>query len=1024
MAESWKMAHDNSTSSQHHDSPLVFAYYVTGHGLGHATRVVEVTRHLIDAGHVVHVVTAAPENVFFREIQSANLHVRKVLLDTGAVQSDALTVNRIASLEQYMKTAVLPRESLLKDEAAWLKSVGANLVVSDVVPIACAAASAAGIPSMCVSNFSWDYIFAEYVIVAGAHHRSLLWQIADDYSQALGLLRLPGYCPMPAFRNVLDVPLVVRPVRRSRQQVRAELGVSEDTKLLLFNFGGQDASWQLQASFLPPGWKCLVCTALPVPALPPNFLRPHHDAYTPDLINACDCMLGKIGYGTASEALAMKKPFVFVRRDYFSEEPFLRKMLEIHRCAVEMKRQDFFEGRWQSYLDRAAVIHPNYSGRLDGGKVAARLLQDAALGRLDTRHRQGDGVGRLRDAIVLGYQLHRMPGRLDIDVPEWYHAWASEAASPAPSPLHGSPLPELRLLDTQPARMADQLTDSALASFTLLHGDLSGRPDTAAFLVTLARLQQEGDLAASDSAAQPTEREKLAAGTLFRWEDELVVARAPGRLDVMGGIADYSGSLVLQMPIKEAAHVALQRSDPAKAVLWKHTIARQKAKGRYPQAALHVVSFGADKTNRSPTFDLDLADLLDPATGQPLEYAAARALFERDPSQRWAAYVAGTVLVLMREKGLRCGDSLAILVQSAVPEGKGVSSSAAVEVATMTAVAAAFDLSIPPAELAALCQLVENAVCGSPCGIMDQMASCCGHAGKLLALVCQPARVLGHVDIPPHIALWGVDSGIRHAVTGADYGSVRVGAFMGKRLIQEAAHGEAAGVATRDTGDADGDDGLASAAHGDAQLEYLVNVPPHRYEALYAPLLSEEMTGHEFVARYGSHHDPVTSIAADKTYPVRAPTAHPIYEHFRVAAFSELMRAPPSAAQLRMLGELMFQSHTSYGRCGLGSDGTDRLVGLVQGLAGDSSGATPAAGLYGAKITGGGSGGTVCVLGAAGEQSKAQIKQLKQRYKRATGHSPYIFEGSSPGAAQFGHLRIRRRPEQAPPSKAGEAAQR
>lgn len=130
----------------------------------------------------------------------------------------------------------------------------------------------------------------------------------------------------------------------------------------------------------------------------------------------------------------------------------------------------------------------------------------------------------------------------------------------------------------------------------------------------------------------------------------------------------------------------------AKAVLWKHTIARQKAKGRYPQAALHIVSFGADKTNRSPTFDLDLADLLDPATGEPLEYAAARALFERDPSQRWAAYVAGTVLVLMREKGLRCSDSLAILVHSAVPEGKGVSSSAAVEVT-------ATHRSVPPPDL-------------------------------------------------------------------------------------------------------------------------------------------------------------------------------------------------------------------------------------------------------------------------------------------------------------------------------------
>jgi L-arabinokinase len=103
---------------------------------------------------------------------------------------------------------------------------------------------------------------------------------------------------------------------------------------------------------------------------------------------------------------------------------------------------------------------------------------------------------------------------------------------------------------------------SALSSFSLLHGDLAGRPDTAAFLVTLARLPVDGDLAASDTADRPAPRERLAAASLFRWEDELVVTRAPGRLDVMGGIADYSGSLVLQMPIKEAAHVALQRSHP------------------------------------------------------------------------------------------------------------------------------------------------------------------------------------------------------------------------------------------------------------------------------------------------------------------------------------------------------------------------------------------------------------------------------------------------------------------------------
>jgi len=61
---------------------------------------------------------------------------------------------------------------------------------------------------------------------------------------------------------------------------------------------------------------------------------------------------------------------------------------------------------------------------------------------------------------------------------------------------------------------------------------------------------------------------------VFRWDDDLLVTRAPGRLDVMGGIADYSGSLVLQMPIAEACHVALQRHPLDKQKVWKHVQVR------------------------------------------------------------------------------------------------------------------------------------------------------------------------------------------------------------------------------------------------------------------------------------------------------------------------------------------------------------------------------------------------------------------------------------------------------------------
>lgn len=346
-----------SASSKH----LVFAYYVTGHGFGHATRVVEVVRNLISAGHDVHVVTGAPDFVFTSEIQSPRLFIRKVLLDCGAVQADALTVDRLASLEKYSETAVAPRKSILKDEVEWLNSIKADLVVSDVVPVACRAAADAGIRSVCVTNFSWDFIYAEYVMAAGHHHRSIVWQIAEDYSHCEFLIRLPGYCPMPAFRDVIDVPLVVRRLHKSRKEVRKELGIEDDVKLLILNFGGQPAGWKLKEEYLPSGWKCLVCGASDS-QLPPNFIKLPKDAYTPDFMAASDCMLGKIGYGTVSEALAYKLPFVFVRRDYFNEEPFLRNMLEFYQGGVEMIRRDLLTGHWKPYLERAISLKPCYEG--------------------------------------------------------------------------------------------------------------------------------------------------------------------------------------------------------------------------------------------------------------------------------------------------------------------------------------------------------------------------------------------------------------------------------------------------------------------------------------------------------------------------------------------------------------------------------------------------------------------------------------------------------------------------------------
>lgn len=450
----------------------------------------------------------------------------------------------------------------------------------------------------------------------------------------------------------------------------------------------------------------------------------------------------------------------------------------------------------------------------------------------------------------------------------------------------------------------------------------------------------------------------LRTHALFDSRQHIIVARAPGRLDVMGGIADYSGSLVLELPIAEATLVALQKDDARR---------------------LSLVSLSETDTL---TFEMPLAEF--ERDGKPIEYNEARAVFKSD---KWAAYVAGVFLVLMRELGTHFDQGARLLISSRVPEGKGVSSSAALEVATMTAVAAAFDIEIAPRDIALLCQRVENLVVGAPCGVMDQMSVACGEANQLLAMSCQPAEVLGTISLPEELAVWGLDSGTRHSVGEGDYGSVRAGTFMGYRIIADL-------------------DGLSVEQSGD-RVEindpkwrgYLANLTPAEFEERFAAKLPESLLGAEFLTRYGGTTDTVTNIEPARTYAIHAPTAHAVYENSRVHRFADLLRRKLGHAEKIELGKLMYESHASYSACGLGSTGTDLLVELVRSAGADR-------GLFGAKITGGGSGGTVAVLG--NRDAEDTVADVADSFAVLTGHHPYIFRGSSPGSAAFGHVVVRK----------------
>jgi L-arabinokinase len=433
------------------------------------------------------------------------------------------------------------------------------------------------------------------------------------------------------------------------------------------------------------------------------------------------------------------------------------------------------------------------------------------------------------------------------------------------------------------------------------------------------------------------------------------IGRAPGRLDVMGGIADYSGSLVLQLPLAEAAYALVQSRRDGQVV---------------------VISGAASDLTGPTTIEMPIAEIY----RYIADTTALHQMLTANPDTAWASYLLGVVAIVARQANVFLYDGLTIVIDSQVPLGKGVSSSAAIEVATMRALLALVGYEIDGRTLAIWSQMVENHIVGAPCGIMDQMTSACGVANQLLALRCQPAELLAPVALPDSLHVWGIDSGVRHAVTGADYTTVRVAAFMGYRILTSLL-----GMSTTI---------VDHVAHIDDPRwhGYLANITPSEFMHYYAQL-PNHLDGGSFIRHYQTTHDTVTHINPQQEYPVRQATAHPIFEHQRVRIFAALLQHPMiDHERAELLGELMYQAHESYSACGLGADATDAIVARVRALG-------SAHGLYGAKITGGGSGGTVAVLGRP--EAKAIVHEIASQY--GTG---MVFAGSSDGAMQVATMTV------------------
>ncbi|SEG66367.1 L-arabinokinase [Bryocella elongata] len=435
----------------------------------------------------------------------------------------------------------------------------------------------------------------------------------------------------------------------------------------------------------------------------------------------------------------------------------------------------------------------------------------------------------------------------------------------------------------------------------------------------------------------------------------VLLARAPGRLDVMGGNVDYTGGMVLQGLLRESVWAACQRRG---------------------DGSVRLLNPGAASFGWKRDFELPLASLEDPAAIAALCSGAAAF---------WGRYVLGAVCFLLRH-GSMAGNvqrgGLDLFLLSDLPPNKGVSSSAALVVASLRAMAAAWDIPLDGVALATAAQWVENVVAGAACGIMDQAAIVLGREDHLLPILCQPCLPSPPLKLPPGVCLWGLDSMTPRSTTGHAYERARAAAFMGYRIL-----------CANEGLDVVHEEGSAIPRWTDVRWNgYLSNLAVSEFRSRHERTLPESMRGSDFLAGYREHVDPFTQIDPDAEYPVRAAVRYAVEENLRVQRVHALLgsyRESDAESTLRQLGEIFLQSHHAYAECGLGAEACDELVRRAL-----------QAGLPGAKMTGGGAGGVVVLLGRPEDREKAL--GIAELWSREHGADASFFRGSSDGVDAFG----------------------
>ncbi len=355
------------------------AFFISSHGFGHAARasaVISVLQKQMPGLHVD--IYSLTPSWFFIDSLAGSYEYHQLLTDIGLAQINPLEVNipeTLQRLDRFLPFA----EDLLADLAQQLRQSQCRLVVCDISPLGIAVAERAGITSVLIENFTWDWIYDGYRVLDDrfAGHSEILKNI---FAKASFRIQIQPNCS-PQHSDLTTGPVSRKP-KRSKLETRTQLRIPDCKKLVLMTMGGIPGAYHTleplqkfnDCCFLVPG------DNVEMEVHDNLILLPYHSSYYhPDLVQAADVVIGKVGYSTLAEVYQAGIPFGYFTRPGFRESAVLSAFIREQMQGIELRDSEYGDGSWISRLPELLAMPRTERNGPNGADGVAAFLNKLIL---------------------------------------------------------------------------------------------------------------------------------------------------------------------------------------------------------------------------------------------------------------------------------------------------------------------------------------------------------------------------------------------------------------------------------------------------------------------------------------------------------------------------------------------------------------------------------------------------------------------------------------------------------------------